>query len=387
MIKSIDIKNFKSIKSKHFGLRNLNVLLGLNGMGKSSFIQCLLGLRQSQNRAYGEFGLSGDYVNIGTTKDALYQYAKDDPFSTHIKFSDDKELNFEFDYKINADKFTAKNLEKKLYGDEFSKVYDRIVKNESLYNDCFQYLKANRHDPRTINPKNPTLVVEKRNIGNKGEHAAHYIESFPSDVITIETLLHKDSVSKDELTGEEIIVKTLKKQLDLWMGEISPGVHVQTTEVSNEDVKLEYSYKQPNLGSTNTFKPENVGFGITYGLPVVLSLLKAKKGDLIIIENPESHIHPRGQAELGRMMALAAMGGVQIIVETHSDHIINGIRVAVKEKEIDRDKAIIYYFDKVINSNEQYSKITNVEIDGNGELSEYPKHMLDEWNDQLMKLL
>lgn len=387
MIKSIEIKNFKSIKSKHFGLRNLNVLLGLNGMGKSSFIQCLLGLRQSQKRAYGEFGLSGDYVNIGTTKDALYQYAKDEPFSTFIKFSGDKELNFEFDYKINADKFTAKNLKTNLYGDKFSKVYDGIVKSESLYNDCFQYLKANRHDPKTINPKNPTLVVEQRNIGNKGEHAAHYIESFPSDEITIETLLHKDSVSKDELTGEEIIVKTLKKQLDLWMGEISPGVHVQTTEVSNEDVKLEYTYKQPNLGSTNTFKPENVGFGITYGLPVVLSLLKAKKGDLIIIENPESHIHPRGQAELGRMMALAAMGGVQIIVETHSDHIINGIRVAVKEKEINRDKAIIYYFDKVINSNEQYSKITNVEIDGNGELSEYPKHMLDEWNDQLMKLL
>lgn len=388
MIKSIEIKNFKSIKSKYFGLRNLNVLLGLNGMGKSSFIQCVLGLRQSQQRAYGDFVLNGDYVKIGTTKDALYQYAKkDEPFATHVKFSKNREFNLEYEYKPGADYFTVRNFnnesEKAVYG----LTHSSLIIEESLYNNRFQYLQANRHDPKTINPKNPTLVVEKRNLGNKGEHAAHYIESFPSDEVTIETLLHKDSVSKDELTGEEIVVKTLKKQLDLWMGEISPGVHVQTTEVSNEDVKLEYTYKQPNLGSTNTFKPENVGFGITYGLPVVLSLLKAKPGDLIIIENPESHIHPRGQAELGRMMALAAMGGVQIVVETHSDHIINGIRVAVKKPEIDNDKAIIYYFDKVIRPDEQYSKITNVEIDKNGELSDYPKNMLDEWNDQLMKLL
>jgi predicted ATPase len=387
MIKSIEIKNFKSIKSKYFPLRNLNVLLGLNGMGKSSFIQCLLGLRQSQKRAYGEFGLNGDYVNIGTTKDALYQYAKGENFSTNVKFSENKELDFKFDYKINADKFTANNIESNIYGEKFNKIYDNIVKDESLYNDSFQYLKANRHDPQTINPKNPTLVVEKRNIGNKGEHAAHYIESFSNENVVIDSLLHKDSKTVDEVTGDELVVRTLKKQLDLWMGEISPGVHVQTTEVSSEDVKLEYTYKQPNLGSTNTFKPENVGFGITYGLPVVLSLLKAKPGDLIIIENPESHIHPRGQAELGRMVALAAMGGVQIVVETHSDHIINGIRVAVKEEKIKQDEALIFYFDKVVEREEQYSEISEIEIGKNGALSKYPENLLDEWSNQLSKLI
>ena len=150
---------------------------------------------------------------------------------------------------------------------------------------------------------------------------------------------------------------------------------------------LEYVFKQPNLGNTNRFKAENVGFGITYVLPVVLALLKSKPGDLLIIENPESHIHPRGQVILGRLMSIAAMSGVQIIVETHSDHIINGIRVAVKENLIAKNKALIYYFEKVIESDEQYSKITNIEIDEKGELSEYPKDMLDEWNDQLMKLL
>lgn len=388
MINSIEIKNFKSIKSKYFELRNLNVLLGLNGMGKSSFIQCLLGLRQSQQRAYGDFVLNGEYVEIGTTKDALYQYAKkDEAFATHVKFSENREIDLIYDYKQGADYFTVKNFASDSDKEAYKETHNSLIIEESLYNNRFQYLQANRHEPQTINPKNHSLVIEKGNIGNKGEHAAHYIESFPSDNISIETLLHKDSITKDELTGEDIVVKTLKKQLDLWMGEISPGVNVKVTEVSSQDVKLEYAYSQPNLGTTNTFKPENVGFGITYGLPVVLSLLKAKPGDLIIIENPESHIHPRGQAELGKMMALAAMGGVQIIVETHSDHIVNGIRVAVKEELIKQDEALIYYFDKEVEREEQYSDITDIEIGTNGVLSKYPENLLDEWSNQLSKLV
>ena len=72
MIQNIEIRNFKSIKKKHFALKNLNVLLGLNGQGKSSFIQFLLLLRQSELGS-GRLNLSGRYVNIGSTKDAIYQ--------------------------------------------------------------------------------------------------------------------------------------------------------------------------------------------------------------------------------------------------------------------------------------------------------------------------
>jgi predicted ATPase len=160
------------------------------------------------------------------------------------------------------------------------------------------------------------------------------------------------------------------------------------TAIQNtENVQLEYEFVQPNFGTTNRFKPVNVGFGISYVLPVVVALLSAKPGDLLIIENPESHIHPRGQAELGKLVALAAKNGVQIVVETHSDHFVNGIRVAVKEGTIDRSEAILFYFEKTVAENEQFSKITDIEIDQNGELSEYPENMMDEWSNQLFKLL
>ncbi len=95
MIKSIEIKNFKSIKKKIFPMRNLNLLLGLNGMGKSSFVQTLLLLRQSIVR--DGLQLNGDYTNIGTTKDALYQYSKDENLSFDLTFSDKNREVLEFE--------------------------------------------------------------------------------------------------------------------------------------------------------------------------------------------------------------------------------------------------------------------------------------------------
>jgi len=385
MIESIEIKNFKSIKSKYFPLRNLNVLLGLNGMGKSSFIQSLLAFRQSEKISEGIYKLNGKYVKIGTTKDALYQYAKKSPFTINLKFSEKNIFDFNFDYKIGADSFKADEIEiDELLGNID---LEKAQLDEALFQDNFQYLNASRQDPESLMPRNYTEVVSHRNLGLKGEYTADYIDTFGNEDVQIDDLLHSKSSVKDELTGFEIIVKSLINQVNHWMGEISPDVSIRTTEISSDKIMLEYEFKQPNLGNTNRFKPENVGFGITYSLPVVVAILKSKPGDLLIIENPESHIHPKGQAQLGKLMALAAKNGVQIIVETHSDHIINGIRVAVKKGDIESDKTLIYYFEKVIQSDEQYSKITNIEIDKNGELSEYPKDMLDEWSNQLFKLM
>lgn len=383
MINSVEIRNFKSIKQKLFPLRNLNILLGLNGMGKSSFIQSLLTLKQSSELRTGYLKLNTNYyIKLGNTKDVLYQYSKQENLSFDLQFSNSASLNLSFDYEMEADYFKAKYQDINAYASNIQ----AISQNESLFTDNFQYLSANRAEPTSITPKNYSNVVVHKNIGNHGEHTAHYIEVYNGEDIVFDNLLHKDSVVKDRIIGD-FVNKTLINQVNLWMGEISPNVNIRTTSISSDHVLLEYVFKQPNFGNTNRYKPENVGFGITYGLPVVVALLAARPGELLIIENPESHIHPRGQAELGKLIARAAMNDVQIIVETHSDHILNGIRVAVKENDISNDRVHAFYFEKVVEPSEQYSKITNITIDRNGELSEYPKHMLDEWSNQLFKLM
>lgn len=382
MIKSLEIKNFKSIKSKYFPLRNLNVVMGMNGQGKSSFIQTLLLLRQSDKLNAGILKLnSGDngLVNMGTTRDARYQYSKENEnLNIALQFQGAEPYQMEFDYEIGTDIFKQKN--------RITEYIDRH-QEEALFTNKFQYLNAQRIEPKANNSGSYSSVMDANDLGKYGQYTAHYIELRGNEPIAFNNVLHPDSTMTDELTGTEIINNSLINQINLWLGEISPGVNVKTTKITSDLILLEYAFTQPNFGNTNYFKPENVGFGISYALHVVTALLKAQPGDLVIIENPESHIHPRGQAELGKLIALVAQNDIQIIVETHSDHIVNGIRVGVKENPVLKDKTILFYFEKVVKESEQYSEITNIEIDLRGELSKYPKNLLEEWSNQLLKLL
>ena len=88
---------------------------------------------------------------------------------------------------------------------------------------------------------------------------------------------------------------------------------------------------------------------------------------------------------IGKLIALAAQSGVQIICETHSDHIINGIRVATKNNIIANDKVRLFYFDK----NEETkleTEVTTINVDKNGELDNYPEGLLDEWGNLMSQL-
>jgi len=386
MIQSIELRNFKSIKEKYFPLRKLNLLLGLNGMGKSSFIQSLLLLRQSENLANSGLlrlnGLPFEYVDIGTARDARYQYApKAETTDIILKFKGHEVCEMNFGYEYDSDVLSANSWS------PAKSAYISQNYSEGLFSDDnFQYLNANRIPPQSVHTKGSSIVKSK-NIGKEGEYTVHYIEMFGNEDISFENLLHKNSINKDNVTEKDLTNKTLINQINLWMGEISPNVNIQTTSIASDKVKLEYSYTQRNFGYTNRFMPENAGFGISYALHVVTALLASRPGELIIIENPESHIHPRGQVELGKLIALTSQNDVQLIIETHSDHIINGIRVAVKENPALKDNAIIFFFEKEMAESEQYSKITNIEIDKNGELSDYPQGFLDEWSNQLLKLL
>jgi len=383
MIQSIELKNFKSIKKKHFPLRNLNVLYGLNGQGKSSFIQSILLLRQSEKLSNGELKLNGGengLVNIGTSKDALYQFSKTKEITFTLKFDDTDFYEMDFEYKIDTDILRQKNINNK---------NDFIADNshKAIFSNNFQYLNAQRVEPKAINIASSSNVMEANSLGKYGQYTAHYIELRGDEEIQFENVLHPKSKIKDNLTQKEIINKRLTNQINLWLGEISPGVKVSTLKISSDIILLEYEFEQPGFGNTNKFKPENVGFGISYALHVVTALLSAKPEGLIIIENPESHIHPRGQAKLGKLISLVAQNNVQIIIETHSDHIINGIRVGIKEEPSLKDKTILFYFQRKVDRQEQYSSITNIEIDKNGTLSNYPENLLDEWSNQLAKLI
>ena len=90
MINNLSIENFKAFKNISLNLKPLNLLVGLNGMGKSTVIQSLLMLRQSDRIDRGEVVLNGDLVQIGKGADAIYQFAHNDMITICVDFDGNK---------------------------------------------------------------------------------------------------------------------------------------------------------------------------------------------------------------------------------------------------------------------------------------------------------
>jgi predicted ATPase len=106
----------------------------------------------------------------------------------------------------------------------------------------------------------------------------------------------------------------------------------------------------------------------------------SKAGDVLICENPESHLHPEAQSRLGMFLARVADAGIQVILETHSDHILNGIRVAVK-------KGIINNIDVAINSFDRDHVVSHPKIDKNGRIDLWPEGFFDQIDMDLGELI
>lgn len=372
MLRNIRIKNFKAFKEAEITLGNLNLFTGLNGMGKSSFIQVLLLLRQEYLKLgtfAGELMLKGNLINVGLGSDIINVDASDDSIEFELEWDDESSLVCSIDYNPDMSNFDI--LEAAFENEDGYEL-------KSLFNYDFEYLNALRIVPSLNFPVSSHHVFHEDSIGVNGEYSMYYLFEKKFEKISIPTLRHPETSETD---------LSLWSQVNKWMGYISPGVKLNPNSHRELEVSsLGVSFENTRTG-TRDFKSPNVGFGITYALPVVLAILKSKPGDLVIIENPESHIHPRGQAYIGELCAKAAEAGVQIIIETHSDHVLNGIRVAAKHRDISADNVSIFFFERNTSSDEHYTNIVEPYLDQNGRISDWPKDFFDEWSKRLDELI
>ena len=147
------------------------------------------------------------------------------------------------------------------------------------------------------------------------------------------------------------------------------------TEIKTEAMVGTGAYSlQFRIPGEEWVRSTNMGFGVTYSLPVVLAGLLAAEGGTLIVENPEAHLHPAGQSSMGGFLARVAATGTQVVVETHSDHVLNGIRLAVaRDKVIQPEEVLVHYFDA---KSPGASKLT---MNGLGALSSWPPGFFDQF--------
>lgn len=383
MLKNIYIKNFKSLReTPHIPIKNLNLFTGMNGMGKSSLIQVLLLLRQSilsQNDNDFFLKLNGSLIQLGTTVDVICENRSSNNLEFILEHDTNLKSKIAFDYFPGSPDDTE--FEQNLKTSNIHKNF----KDSNLFSSAFEYLNAERISPRPYY-QNQHILNQYFSLGNFGENTIEILHVLKDNEISIKALAHPKAGYFDDLKQEFVKDYNLIEQLNAWLSEISPNI-VFKPEVDYQKgiSSSSFSFKQPNSPNTNYYRSNNVGFGVTYVLPVVTALLKSKPGDIIIIENPEAHIHPKGQSKLTELMALAAQNGVQLFIETHSDHVFYSLRVAIKEGLIDADKAIVNFFKR--DEKKHISLIEQISIDEEGRIDKYPDDFFDQYDINLTKLI
>jgi len=366
MIYALRIRNFKCFENQRFAFGPLTLLSGLNGAGKSSVLQSLLLLRQSYQRGLLQsagLALSGDLAQLGTAGDVFYEGATSSQFGFDLDFGDELAGSWIFDYDKEAD--VARSVS--------TSVSDAVYRT-NLFGDDFQYLSAERIGPRPSFPKSDYWVREHRQLGVSGEYTSHFLSLFGERKVAQEVLAHPQERTL-----------TLKAQVDAWMGEVSPGIQVEVRSYPDIDfISLQYAFVVGKQVS-NSYRSPNVGFGITFTLPVVVALLSASPGALVLLENPEAHLHPQGQVKMGELMARAASCGIQVVVESHSDHILNGVRIAVRQGILAPGQVQLHFLDR--KPDQLSSHVVSPQIDRDGRIDRWPEGFFDEWDKSLEKLL
>ena len=381
MIDRLTITNFKAFAFADISLAPYTLLSGLNSSGKSTVLQALALLRQASSQGHlhdddsGGFPLNGELVELGTGRDVLHEDYVAQPGS-----------EAEIGFRLSTGSVTPSEWRARCgLDDDFLPLTFCDPPDESpefleegdedaftLFNPGFQYLRADRVNPAVTYPRSEQMSVRRRFLGTRGEYTVDYLRHYQDEAVQFAALLHSD------------VSPRLLAQTEAWMSEICPGVRIQATAIEQTDlVRLSFQFTRARQLTSEARRPTNVGFGLAYVLPVIIACLTARPGSMILLENPEAHIHPQGQSAMARLTCAAAAIGAQLVVETHSDHILNGVRLAVKRGLLPAEDVALHYFQR----QDDGIHIVSPAIGPDGMLSRWPPGFFDEWDRSLDQLL
>lgn len=174
----------------------------------------------------------------------------------------------------------------------------------------------------------------------------------------------------------------LVEAVGVWLAEFGVAARAETSHQGKAGVRISFA----DIETEMLRDPTELGVGASQLLPVIVLCLLAKPGDVVMIEQPELHLHPRPQQILGDFLIAVARSGRQIIAETHSDHVVNRIRRRVAEDQDDevRKLARVLFAQRVTNEDHgSETTFTPLDVNEFGAFDDWPAGFFDEARDDL----
>ena len=352
MIKSIKIENFKCFKENLVKLNKVSLLLGTNSGGKSSLIQALLlskmsldSVSKGDNKSLDL--ITNDYgLNLHSFDEIIYQDAAADLFSIELEFQDHIST---IGYKPTDD----------------NNVVEMNFKGQTgNFTSPLVYLSADR----MISRYQKSGDINNIRLGESNEYLGYIVEKGrQKNVIRI----HAERNHWDYKD-----TSVLDIQINNWLDYILPNSRV-TAKNSSDD-----NYFSLLFGDTSRHQT-NVGYGISFILPIIVAGLIAEEDTILVVENPELHLHPQAQSNMAAFLAVIASSGVQVVIETHSEHIVNGFRKAIlydKNPLKNKDLTINYF-----NFN-GFCNIEEVVLNEKAEITHWPEGFMDQEENDLFEI-
>lgn len=320
MLNKIEVKGFKSLKEESLKLKPLTIVTGTNSSGKSTLLQAIL------------FAFRYSSVENQLKMESITNYL--DKFSdVRNKFVNAKEVNIKIEQLDSTFNLTYTDEGVETFGELSIKIDSPVNSQEP---EVF-YLTANRKGPEEFAP------TSRSKIGATGEFVFSYFESIKNRTLEAQNCKFKQSL-------------TLGYQVGRWLSFITDTNTELRTEGSGTS-KVKVIFEDKNLGQLSPF---NLGAGMSYVAKLIIICLSAKKNDIVIIENPEIHLHPKAQSQLAIFFSFITSLGVQLILESHCEHLINKIRYLTFKNELSNEKVIFHYKSSV---EEQF---TSLKLNQNG---------------------
>ena len=270
-------------------------------------------------------------------------------------------------------------------GDEFlglevsAKAGDRVLQTRSFAGagapgslvcrlDRLVHLSAVRNGPSDAFPIPDRSVGQVADVGVDGRFASHWYHELADTDVPPERCFGANRGT------------TFRRQVDAWLDRLAPGANANVQSVPVASI-LALQFRLSETGEWR--RPANVGYGLTYAFPILVALLAAQPGDILVIDSPEAHLHPQAQSRMGRMLATFAAAGVQLLVETHSDHVLNGARLAVRDGVVRAEDLSLLFF---AGTSAHGHGVTSPRIDHEGRIDEWPEGFFDQGEKDVSRL-